>query len=424
MLDIPSTSLFRNIVQVSGILDIKLPPLDPLALLASIQTYVMELKNTPNTPLPKNLCIFIDDVSLLQTMRLASSLVALITQVEELPLSSSPLSMTCAIFLVALEGQSADCIPSHPLLVKELASRVGARKDLVTAHYNAILEVICGWMADVPWLSSSRDPDNLASKGRRKTSHRHVVALGIKEVVRFRIGLLKAKGNKGSSDVPVVCLEVSERADGELSPQIGQKRKREDQPYKQFRSMKLVRPTSKRKPLSQLDVASLSLLSIRHPLALETAAKRPEDSTGLTETILTSSILPRDKQYSRLQLLVNERGGEAFIPDDELFAEGEFDELFRNEDEMNEYRALYGWDKPTPDFEPPSELISPQDWSLADVDIWADLGGSDDKADDAKEKEDVESDIPDEQIIGEWREASPSLELQLDEDDDINFQSD
>lgn len=420
MLEIPSGVLFRNISKVTDILGIQLPSLDPGALLSRIQTYTMELINMPNPPLPKDLNTYIGKIPAVQAIRLASTLVTLISQVEGLPLGSSPLSMTCAIFLVALEGQSAESMPSHRMLAKELASRVNVRKDLVLQHYNAILDVLANWMTDVPWLSSSHDPDNLRSK-RRKTSHRHVVAMGIKEVVRFRVESAKVTA--------AVSLDASryDSSDGDSPVSVGQKRKRIEQASEQPVSLRFFRPASRPTPLSQLDIASLSLLSPHHPLSTQKTIKPQKQPTsnqdGLANTIMTSSIFPADRRYTRLQLLASERGGEAFIQDDELFDVNEFDALFRSEEELVKLRTIYGWNDDSASDPPPPEFISPDDWNSIDMDFWAELGESESKLDGAKEKG-VNNRTSDEQIIGEWREASPIDVLQLDEDGDLNFQSD
>ncbi|GJJ13353.1 hypothetical protein Clacol_007605 [Clathrus columnatus] len=419
MLDISPTALFRNITQVSKILDISLPPLDPLALISRIQTYVTELASTPDTPLPKNLCTFIKKVSAPQVVRLSSALVALISQVEELPLVSSPLPMTCAIFLIALEGQAAESIPSHPLLAKELASRVGVRKDLVMTQYNTILDVLASWMADVPWLSSSNDPDNIRSK-RRKTSHRHVVAMGIKEVVRFRVEALKHREHRDFDDFfPVLSLEIPEHEVLD-EDQIGQKRRRAELSSRQLRSMRLVRAPPKQIPLTQVDIASLSLLSPSHPLAPEYTIKRASKQDGLAKTIMTSSIFPADQKYSRLQLLVSERGGEAFIQDNELFDLNEFEETFRSEEEVTKLRAVFAWEEETSVSDSDPGLLSESsnilhECSSNELGVWLELG-------DAAQNE-VDNGVAGEQIIGDWREVSPIDGLQLDEDD-FDFQSD
>ncbi|KAF8585143.1 hypothetical protein K439DRAFT_1616226 [Ramaria rubella] len=415
LMDISPHALCRMFTQTCTVLNLHVPLFDPLTILPTLQSHLITLITSSTSPLPKPLKEMLQALPLAPILHLASSLAALLNDLDEF---SSPgpsaCPTACALFIVALEGQAASSLPSYTILAQELGAKMGARKDLVTRRYRDILTVLEEWMMDIPWLSKADHPDNKLGKRRRKTSQRDLIAMGIRDIIQFREDIQMARECRVSESPISLSLEVDEVSDGsgssthDSTSQLGQKRKCEEEPQSRqsSRSLRLIRTHGKRKPLSQIDLASLSLLSPSHPLAPDhqRVSSQPTKESLQFDTlqnhIMTSSTFPIEIPLTRLQWLTIERGGESEIKDDELFDEGELEGILREGDEVAKLRGMFGWEEPDASIEGQTLTSSPSsqilDWDLTEMAVWENIGND----------EDIDR-YPEEQILGEWREASP-----------------
>ena len=366
-------------------------------------------------------------------LHLASSLAALLNPLDGFSSAGPSASPSaCALFIIALEGQAASSLPSYTILARELGAKAATRKDLVIERYRDISKIIECWMADVPWLGGADHEDNRRGSKRRKISRRDAVARGVRDVVQFRESIMKREKNQEKEMPVMVALEVAEESDGggsrlDMPTRSGKKRKRSgelcvEQPS---RILRLLRSRPSKPSVSQADLASLSLLSPSHPfspdLLLSGQSKESRQADSLQNQILTSSRFPPDVAVAltRLQQLAISLGGECEIGDDELFDKDELESFLRSEDEVMQLRRVFGWDESNPDLEvtsggvgkAPATTLQPDDWEMADLGVWEDMGND-------KNIEDQPG--SGEQIVGEWREVSPFSERVVEEGDNFD----
>ncbi|KAF8514738.1 hypothetical protein JB92DRAFT_3115333 [Gautieria morchelliformis] len=412
LMDISPHALCRVFAHMCTLLHLQVPPFDPLSILPRLQSYIMALTTQPNSPLPKVLISMLQPLPPVPVLHLASSLAILLSHLDGF---SSPgpsaCPTACAVFIMALEGQAASSLPSYTILAQELGVKAGARRDLVIERYRDVSKILEQWMTEVPWLSNADHPDNKLGTRRRKISRRDVIASGIRDVIQFREDIMRTQKSRETTTPVTVALEVGEESDdsGGSLTQSGSKRKRSEDPdfARSSASLRLIRHRPSRRSVDRMDLASLSLLSPSHPFSLD--LRSPEmledpQADSLQNQILTASTSSADVTLTRLQQLAVSRGGENEIRDDELFEQDELESFLRSENEVIQLRGLFGWDEPdprvagahSPAAQPSSKSL---DWELADLAVWEDIGI--DKDADSQSGE---------QILGEWREASPFAE--------------
>jgi transcription factor IIIB 90 kDa subunit len=410
-MDISPHALCRVFTHMCTLLHLQVPPFEPLSILPRLQSHIMALTTQPNSPLPKALISMLQPLPPVPVLRLASSLAIILSHLDGFSSAGpSACPTACALFIMALEGQAASSLPSYTILAQELGVKAGARRDLVIERYRDVSKILEQWMAEVPWLSNADHPDNKLGSRRRKISRRDVIASGIRDVVQFREDIMRTQKSRETTTPITVALEVGEEDDsgGSLDSltRSGLKRKRSDDPdfSCSTASLRLIRRCPSRRSMDRMDLASLSLLSPSHPFSLDfpspEMSEDPQADT-LQNQILTASTSPADVTLTRLQQLAVSRGGENEIRDDELFEQDELESFLRSENEVIQLRGLFGWDEPDPRVagahipaaQPSSKCF---DWESADLTVWEDIG--------------IDTDVDNqsgEQILGEWREASP-----------------
>ena len=430
LMDISPYALCRVFTNISSLLNLQVPPFDSLSLLPHLQSHLIALTTATNSPLPKALIDMIQPLPALSVLHLASSLTVLFNNLEDFSsLGSSACPSACALFIAALEGQAASSLPSYTILARELGAKTGARKDLVIACYRDVSKILEQWMAEVPWLSDADHPDNRLGSKRRKISRRDVVASGIRDVVQFRENIVRSQKAREAETSVTLALEVTEELDGsrdglDTLMRQGRKRKRsEDLDLSQpSRSLRLVRSRPSKSSVSQVDLASLSLLSPSHPFAPDLCSSDLSEHSCQADSMqnqLLTSEFPTEPTLTRLQRLAVSRGGENEIRDDELFEQNELENFLRSEDEVIKLRGLFGWDEADPKVTIGDNLATPttsssqrRDWELADLAVWEDIGSN----------REVDSQSG-EQILGEWREVSPFTERPGEEDGILDVHS-
>ena len=252
----------------------------------------------------------------------------------------------CGIFILALEAENRMILNPLSDLAQYLGARCNVVKEVVMARYKIIQDEIALWIEKIPWL------DKYESKGgRAKVAKRLIVARGLKDAISFQEEIWR----KTVHPVFELDLNDDENEGEEDSSAIS-------------RSLDISRPRKRLKVSHVLAQATSFLLN---PLGNAVPASKFPTSTPsgnapvtsdfpMATYILTTSTLTSHPP-TRLQLLALDRGGvnEEQIPDEDLFAEGEFEKMLRNEGEVQILRERYGWkpgeDAKLDEADPPSK---------------------------------------------------------------------
>jgi len=325
VLDIPATSVTRAFTHITTSLGLKLTLIDPSAYMHTLQMHISSsLKDLP-IPLSKPL----GKLNLHSVNETAVSLSRLLARLspghDVLRLPVPPTA--CAIFMLALEGDLR--VPLNPLgdIAKCLGARHQVAKSVVMTRYKTIQDEIASWVENLPWLDKFE-----TREGRAKVSKRLVVARGLKDVILFQEDIWQQRSK------PTIPSELLvEDYDSEHAHEIknvpsrpkGRKTNRAVVQSMQFLLDPLGTPVPPFPPPSAHTPLPFSQLSLA------------------TYLLTTPSASASSKVPTRLQLLACLRGGssEENIRDEELFAEGELENFFRDENEVSILRKTFGWDE-------------------------------------------------------------------------------
>lgn len=304
-------------------------PDDPSRLLPLFPIYLSELLAEQPSPLPSNLKKTVENLDMQSVSRTANALSGLISRVNILSdLPYPPIS--CAIFILSLEGEALTSLPNYSELASCLAQRFGVSKDVVMRRYKVIYGLIEGWLLDVPWLQVPHGPRR---KGGAKMAKRVAVARGLKDVLQFQeeIWTKKLEGMSGPN--------LDACSDDDEPNNHSHTLKRKDNTAQSSTSSKR-RKTAPRRPL---DAVYRFLLSPEEvPSSDLTSTVNGVPFLDAVSQVLTGKTTKATLPVTRLQALVN-RKGEANIADDELFDEGELEGLLRTEEERAALLSLFDW---------------------------------------------------------------------------------
>ena len=331
ILRIPTATLKREFSSVTSLLKLTLSLVDPSVHITPLQLHLTSaLEHQHESGLPASLIEALQPLCLHSVASTAISLSQLFTRLNPghdiFHLPTPPTA--CGIFMLALEAENRATLNPLTDLAQCLAARCHVMKGVVMARYKTIQDEIALWIEKIPWL------DKYESKGgRAKVAKRLIVARGLKDVISFQEEIwqktvqpvLESELSDDENEVEVNSSIIS----GGLDISRPRKRQKISHVVAQATNFLLdplghVIPTSK---------SPASTLSGNNPGANE---------LPLATYILTTSTFTC-RPPTRLQLLALDRGGEAQIPDEDLFAEGELEKMFRNEGEAQMLRERYGW---------------------------------------------------------------------------------
>jgi transcription factor IIIB subunit 2 len=331
MLDVPPTSVTREFTHITTSLGLSLTLIDPSAYMPTLQAHLPSLAD--HHRFPATLSKPLEKLNLHSVNETAVALSRLLARLspghDVLRLPVPPTA--CAVFMLALEGDLR--APLNPLgdMAEFLGARLQVAKGVVMTRYKTIQDEVASWAENVPWL------DKYETRGARaKVSKRLVVARGIKDVIRFQEDIWKQRSK------PALPSELAA----------------EDNDSEHVRETEALLPCPKEGPKPNraivqsiqflLDPLSTPVPALPPTSSRSSRAPFPNSQLSLATYLLTapsasaSTMLP-----TRLQLLACLRGGssEDKIRDEELFAEGELENLFRDESEVRILRETFGWDK-------------------------------------------------------------------------------
>lgn len=360
-LDDSPLSLSRTFVTVVSLLHFNLNPSDPVIHLPILQDHLQSLLHpeTSASHLPRDLTTILTPLSSRAVMRTATSLSGIITrQPCAIPVLQSPTPpIACAIFILALEAETRSPLPHLSELAQALASRFGFARGVVTSRYKVLYDLIEEWIREVPWL------DQFVYKGkgrgtsaRSKVPKRSIVAKGIKDVIQFQEEIWTKKMNAlGKASIVIEADPVdedSEEDEDDLSSSLKElsgphhhrirKKRKTKHPNVEEAYRFLLDPLSAKCYSSSDNMVSEDFGASITPSNTSSFVLSPPTVPLATHLL---SDLPRNSKCppSRLQLLALLRGGGAVehICDDELFADGELEEVLRSKEEQEALKPLF-----------------------------------------------------------------------------------
>ncbi|KDR81780.1 hypothetical protein GALMADRAFT_59488 [Galerina marginata CBS 339.88] len=332
VLNVPPTSVIREFTYISSTLNLTSSLIDPSVHISTLQAHITSvLKEQHREPrLPDILVKSLRTLCLRSVANTATSLSEVLARVspdhDVLRLPVAPTA--CGIFLLALEAENRAVMNPLGDLAQCLGTRCHVSKAVVMARYKTIQDEVASWVEKVPWLDKYD-----SKKGRAKVPKRLVVARGLKDVIQFQEDIWQQQ--------PMPSLEL----------ELTEDERKEDQ-CQSSQSLELASHPPKRRKLNHAVAQATQFLlnPLGTPVTISSNQKNlPSTASSylpLATYILTNpSTSVTYKPPTRLQLLALDRGGvqENQIPDDELFAEGEFESLLRGADEVQMLRNLFGW---------------------------------------------------------------------------------
>jgi transcription factor IIIB 90 kDa subunit len=360
-LDDSPLSLSRVFVAVVSLLHFDLNPSDPVMHLPILHDYLQTLlhpESSATSHLPPDLVAILTPLSSHLVLRTATSLSGIINrQACTIPVLQSPTPpIACAMLILALEAETRSPLPHLSKLAQALASRFGFAHGVVTSRYKACYDLIEEWIREVPWL------DQFVYKGkgrgtsaRSKVPKRTIVAKGIKDVIQFQEEIWTKKMNELGKASLVIEADLADEDSEEDEETLSFISEPSELRHKQLHKKR----KTKHSNIEEAHRFLLDPLSAKyHSLSGNLVPEDPGASSAPSNTsssVLSSpavplttrllSDLPLDSKclLSRLQLLALVRGGGApeHISDDELFANGELDELLRTKEELEALKPLF-----------------------------------------------------------------------------------
>ncbi|KAG2349610.1 hypothetical protein BDR05DRAFT_955480 [Suillus weaverae] len=363
-LDDSPLSLSRAFVAVVSLLDFDLSSSDPVVHIPILLSHLQSLLHPESSTshLPPDLIAILTPLSSHAVLRTATSLSGIISREAcAIPVLQSPTPpIACAMLILALEAETRSPLPHLSELANALASRFGFARGVVTSRYKASYDLIEKWIREVPWL------DQFVYKGkgrgasaRSKVPKRSIVAKGIIDVIQFQEEIWTKKMSALGKASVVIEADPADEA-----------RKKDEEAYFSETSsiseppeLRHHQPRKKRKikdhSVEDAHHFLLNPLSARsYTLSNHMVSEGPGASTTrsdasspiltpptvpFTTHLLSTSSYDSKHSLSRLQLLALSRGGGSaeHICDDELFAEGELEELLRNSEEQEALKPLF-----------------------------------------------------------------------------------
>ncbi|KAF8188391.1 hypothetical protein BJ912DRAFT_1059516 [Pholiota molesta] len=336
ILRVPLTSVSREFTSITSMLKLSLNLVDPSVHISTLHNHVAStVKGHQQVPgLSSSLVNSLQPLCLRSTARTATSLSQVLARLspnhDVLRLPVPPTA--CGLFILALEAENRTALNPLGELAQFLGSRCHAAKSVVMSRYKTIQDEIASWIEKVPWLDKYE-----SKKGRAKISKRVIVARGLKDVINFQEDIWQQQTKSlletelDDADDP---LEVKEFIHSNAPPP----RKRPKLNHALTQTTHFL--------LDPLGSSVSSTLSAAAKLSQPTSSLESTSHMPLATYILTNPPNSLIRQPpTRLQLLAQDRGGvgEDQIPDDELFAEGEFEKLLRSEDEIQIFKHTFDW---------------------------------------------------------------------------------
>ena len=368
----PLTALTKTYNEVIKLFGFDLEISDPSVHLTTLHAHLTRVISDSETfELPKTLASVVRSLQprLSCVLRTAESLATLVTRSGKVShLSTAPTA--CAIFLLALEGEIRSPLPNCGSLAHVIGLRFDVKQGVIMDRYRILYTIVEHWIKMVPWLQPPTQLRTRASSSKSKVTTRSAVAKGLNDVVQFREEIWK----KSLCDVGKISLDLDlidecdgTRDDG-MTPGASHDDGDDDNDFGSVASVSVVTTAisvTKRKNVISSRETSVELISrpikkrrTRHSRSVESASQfllDPIEPSKSSDDRLLSHLISSDSCLlahsflhppTRLQLLSAARpGGSDAITDEELFEEGELEDVFRTEEEVKVLAQLVDWDE-------------------------------------------------------------------------------
>ncbi len=330
----PFPAVSQAFISVTNALGLTLSRIDSGAYIPILQQHISSLVQGSSGSLPPALSLELSSVSLNAVGNTASSLSDLLARIGTSSVTQYPTPpVACAIFIISLESELRGTLKQLGPLSGILGTRLNVGKGAVMACYKAMQDALASLVNNVPWLDNYE-----TNKGRAKVARRSIVARATKDIISFYDDSWKEAKRPRLDIIDEDDHQYQQRdmaadsADEECSvPRKKRKLQQKGHQAIQF----LLDPLTGSLPKSvhsgppgNTGVHKSTPPETKHPLL-----------TYFLSANATSA------KPSRLQLLAAERGGPDGISDDELFVDGELENLMRSEEEIKVIAAVYGWGK-------------------------------------------------------------------------------
>jgi transcription factor IIIB 90 kDa subunit len=457
---------------------------DPSLHLSALKSHVVALLRPPDgSPPPAELPPALGKAlaallpHLLAIERTGSLLCALFGRLGTFAQLSTP-PTACALFTLALEAEARKPLPAAAVWAGVLGARFGCAGSTVQSRYKLAYDIAEKWVSELPWANTYKKVGSRAKTARAKEGKRAVVAQSLKDAVEFQEEIWSKKVDAASKLVVVLEEDEGEESDSSMPSVTSSKRSAQDGEFSAEEVVRAQYSRKRRKKIpKEVDTASAFLLSPSNSASPATAASSKKSSRSQPtinaedDLCLLTHLLSADPHTlslshppTRLQILATARGGADVdhIRDDELFEEGELENILRPPEEVDAFARTVDWPDELPATEPRRQRRGPkpkgpkgsqrvdmdklarllgespgelEDDDKEDGDVWDDfvafdawspgagLAPEDDKDDDS-EREDAETGVlrsapaprsglnarfdgAEDEEVEEWRPASP-----------------
>ena len=334
--------------------------MDPSWHFPTLQKHLVDVLARQPCFLPVNLVRALKSIHLPSALRTAISLSDLVSRACILPNSSSP-PTACAIYILALEGEALGSLPNCTVLAKEFGKRFGVSGDIVMKRYKIIYEEVETWSNSVPWLREIAGADS-GTDGKKKSaklSKRTAVARMMKDVIVHQEGVWQARLRaqptlEGASDDAMEEADVSSsnlgsntRIDvqGDFCGDMPAAAASQQCP--DHDDVRVLAGQRKRARGGDIEAVSQFLLSPADARGNDRHKRTRKGGTKILDTdklahFLTSDVPDFSRPPTRLQLLLSQKR-EDDITDEELFGEGELENVMRSDEERNVLMKAMDW---------------------------------------------------------------------------------
>ncbi|KJA27492.1 hypothetical protein HYPSUDRAFT_35401 [Hypholoma sublateritium FD-334 SS-4] len=335
ILKVSASSVSREFMSVTSTLKLALTLVDPSVHISTLQNHLAFAlqQHRQICGLPRSLVTSLQKLCLRSTARTAVSLSQLLARfsphhdVLRLPVAPT----ACGIFMLALEAEDRGILNPLGDLAQFLGSPCYAAKSVVMDRYKIVQDEVARWIDKVPWLDKYE-----SRNGRAKVSKRLVVARGLKDVIQFQEDIWQRRIQP--------LLNVDLGSDEDLSEARQPIQHGSPSPYKRPKLNHALIQTAHflLDPLGK--TVSSTMLAFKEGQT-KVASKSLPGLPLATYMLTNASTSMIRRPPTRLQLLAQDRGGvsEEQIPDDELFTPGELEGFLRNNDEIQVFRSVFGW---------------------------------------------------------------------------------
>lgn len=340
LLERSDLSLKRTLSSILAALNLTLTPTGPTQFLPTLQSHLHSILQLPVESSGLNISLYselkpLSIQSATETSRLFIDILARFSPETSL-LQLSSAAVACAVFILSLEAEKRGSFSNLADISTLFANRCQVAKTTVMNRYKSIQDEVAKWTEEVEWLDSHQKSSN-----RAKIARRLLCARGLKDALSWKSSLWK-KRVEAENKRNLEPLPNSSHSD----PESGSSSSRLQGATSTIAKSESMQPSRKKRKVAHsavVDAAQFLLDPVNGPLSRRSSkfmtassAKASPDAFTMSCYVLsdTSSLSNGCSMPSRLQQLSATRGGSDVILDDELLAEGEWESIERNPEEV------------------------------------------------------------------------------------------